>query len=73
MNIFLQALNGYKTVQIGCELDRTVEYVKATFEEKEGVAPDRLILIFAGKRLEDKQSLSDCGIVEDAILKFVIR
>lgn len=73
MNILLKNIDRSETVQLECELYYSIKHVKSMFEEKHGVSPDRLLLAFAGKRLENQQSLSECGIVEGAILHFVFR
>ena len=57
MLIFVKTLTG-KTITLEVKADNTIEDIKYKIQDKEGMPIDQQQLIFAGRQLEDRRTLS---------------
>ena len=72
MQICVKTLTG-KHVTIEVEPTDLVEDIKAKVHDKEGTPPDQQRLMFAGRVLEDGNTLQDYSIQKDSIIHTILR
>ena len=70
-SILVRMLTG-RTITLEFEATNTIEDIKSKIHDEEGIPPNKQILIFAGNRLEDDCTLSECNIQKESILHLVL-
>ena len=72
MQIFVKTFAG-KHITLEVEPTDRIEDIKLKIQDKEGFAPGEQILMFAGKGLEDGNTLQDYSIIKDSTLNLVLK
>ncbi|WP_128895491.1 ubiquitin-like protein [Longirhabdus pacifica] len=70
--INIKTISG-KTIRLGVIHGSTIREVKYDLAWKEGLNPDSITLIFAGKKLEDDRTVEDYNIQKESTLHLVLR
>lgn len=72
MQIFVKTLTG-STITLEVEPTDRIEDVKAKIQEKEGFLLVEQVLVFAGKTLEDENTLQDYNVQKETTLHLLLR
>lgn len=73
LTLHIQTLTGVTFVIEGLSVTDKIETVKQRIAAKSEIAPESQRLIYGGKLLEDRRTLEECGIPDQAVLHLVIK
>jgi ubiquitin C len=65
--------NFFKTINLDVYDDNTIEDIKATIHDREGILPREQIVLFAQQQLGDECTLRDCNIQNESVVHVVLR
>mmetsp|Transcript_27219 Transcript_27219/g.33640 ORF Transcript_27219/g.33640 Transcript_27219/m.33640 type:complete len:94 (-) Transcript_27219:138-419(-) len=67
MQVFVKTLTG-KIITVGVSSDDTIRDLKELVRDKEGISIDQQRLLFYGRQLEDKHTLTHYSITKESTL-----
>ena len=70
--IFIKTLNG-ETITVKANSTDKIITIKEQIQKKQDISPDHQRLVYAGKQLEDNNTLNDYNIPNNATLHLVVR
>ena len=62
-----------ETISLDIEAEDTIQYIKSKINDQVNIPSDKQILVFAGKTLENTQTVSYYNIQNDSILHMIVR
>ena len=71
MKLFIKDLNG-KIVTLEVKPNDTIHRVKEKYHGVEGVLPNNLRLVYTGRQMDDKRTLTSYGIIKDGMTIIVV-
>eukprot|EP00026_Physarum_polycephalum_P007883 Phypoly_transcript_07953.p1 GENE.Phypoly_transcript_07953~~Phypoly_transcript_07953.p1 ORF type:complete len:453 (+),score=69.99 Phypoly_transcript_07953:65-1423(+) len=72
MIIFVKTLSG-KTITLDVADTDTITSIKSQVAKRESVPVDKQRILFAGKDLDDKKTLAECGIKKESIVHLILK
>ena len=73
MQIFVKTLVEGVTYSFDLKPTDTVDHLRLCLQDRKGIPPDQLRLIFGGKQLETGHTLADYGIQEGSTIHSALR
>lgn len=72
MQVFVKTFSG-KTLTMEVEPDESIESVKNKLQDKEGIPPNQQRILFGGKQLDARKTISDYDIENESTMHLVLR
>lgn len=72
LKFYVQTLTG-KNIPLQLPVRSTAADAKRAIQDKEGIPPDRQILIFRGEHFEDHQLLLERGVTQESVVHLVLK
>ncbi|KAG8859050.1 hypothetical protein FRB96_004620 [Tulasnella sp. 330] len=69
--LFIKALTR-RTIILKPDIADTIESVKLKIQDKEGTPPNQQRLVYAGKQLDARKTLAECGVTNESYIHLVL-